>query len=96
MRTLAFLSALLAVSPALAQEPDAEPVVAAERAFAADAPSLGIAGSFNKWSTPDAIVIGGGLLGVDGRNGQQGREKGERAHGTPSAALALTVALLSR
>ena len=62
MRTLAFLSALLAVSPALAQEPDAEPVVAAERAFAADAPSLGIAGSFNKWSTPDAIVIGGGQV----------------------------------
>lgn len=60
MRTLVFLAALLAVSPALAQEPDAAPVVAAERAFAADAPSLGIAGSFNKWSTPDAIVIAGG------------------------------------
>ena len=40
--------------------PDAAPVVAAERAFAADAPSMGIAGSFNKWSVPDAIVIAGG------------------------------------
>ncbi|KQY89942.1 DUF4440 domain-containing protein [Brevundimonas sp. Root1423] len=35
-------------------------VVAAERAFAGDAPSMGIAGSFNKWSTPDAIIIGDG------------------------------------
>lgn len=50
----------MVVAPALAQTPDAAPVVAAERAFAADAPSLGIAGSFNKWSTPDAVVIGGG------------------------------------
>ena len=52
----------LFVTPAQAQIPDAAPVVAAERAFAADAPSLGIAGSFNKWSTPDAIVIGGGRV----------------------------------
>ena len=50
----------LVAVPAFAQTPDAAPVVAAERAFAADAPSLGIAGSFNKWSTPDAVVIGGG------------------------------------
>lgn len=60
MRLTAFAAALLIGAPAVAQAPDAAPVVAAERAFAADAPSLGIAGSFNKWSTPDAIVIAGG------------------------------------
>lgn len=54
------LSVALFAAPALAQTPDAGPVVAAERAFAADAPSMGIAGSFNKWSVPEAIVIGGG------------------------------------
>ena len=54
------LPAVLFAAPALAQIPDAAPIVAAERAFAADAPSMGIAGSFNKWSVPEAIVIGGG------------------------------------
>lgn len=38
--------------------PSAAPVVAAERAFAADALTLGIGGSFNKWAAPGAIVIG--------------------------------------
>lgn len=51
---------ILSATPALAQTPDVGPVVAAERAFAADAPTLGIAGSFNKWATPDAILIGRG------------------------------------
>lgn len=60
MHTLVFAGALLAGAPAVAEHPDAAPVVAAERAFAADAPTLGIAGSFNKWSTPEAIVIAGG------------------------------------
>ncbi len=64
MLTLAFVAALAAGSPASARQsdaaPDAAPVVAAERAFAADAPALGIAGSFNKWSVPEAIVIAGG------------------------------------
>lgn len=60
MRLTAFAAALLIAPPVLAQVPDAAPVVAAERAFAADAPSMGIAGSFNKWSVPEAIVIGGG------------------------------------
>lgn len=60
MRTVVFAVAALLACPAMAQTPDAAPVVAAERAFAADAPSLGIAGSFNKWSTPDAILIAGG------------------------------------
>ena len=54
------LFACAAAAPAASQVPDAAPVVAAERAFAADAPRLGIAGSFTRWSTPDAIVIGGG------------------------------------
>jgi hypothetical protein len=62
MRAFVFAAALVAVSPAVAQSPDAAAVVAAERAFAADAPSMGIAGSFNKWSTPDAILIGGGQV----------------------------------
>ena len=60
MRLTAFAAALVIASPAFAQTPDAASVVAAERAFAADAPSMGIAGSFNKWSVPEAIVIGGG------------------------------------
>lgn len=62
MRHLAIFALMLTASPVLAQTPDAAPVVAAERAFAADAPLLGVAGSFNKWSTPDAIVIGGGQV----------------------------------
>ena len=40
--------------------PSAAPVVAAERAFAADFPAMGLGGSFRKWSTPDAVLIGGG------------------------------------
>jgi ketosteroid isomerase-like protein len=62
MRTLVFAAALLAAAPAVAQTPDAAPVVAAERAFAADAPSMGIAGSFNKWSVPEAILIANGQV----------------------------------
>lgn len=54
------LSLTLLAVPALAQTPDVAEVVAAERAFAADAPSMGIAGSFNKWSVPGAILIAGG------------------------------------
>lgn len=50
----------LMAAPVQAQVADAAPVVAAERAFAADFPALGLAGSFSKWSTPDAIIITGG------------------------------------
>ena len=60
MRLTALAAALLMASPAVAQAPDAAPIVAAERSFAADAPSMGIAGSFNKWLTPEAILIAGG------------------------------------
>ncbi len=58
MRLILIAATLVVASPAAAQ--DAAPVVAAERAFAADAPSMGIAGSFNKWSTPDAVLIANG------------------------------------
>jgi len=37
----------------------AAPVVAAERAFAADGLTMGVDGSFLKWSAPDAVMISG-------------------------------------
>lgn len=60
MRAIVFAAVLLAAGPVLAQTPDAAPVVAAERAFAADFPTLGFGGSFQKWSRPDSILINGG------------------------------------
>lgn len=51
------IAALLVASPALAAAPDPAPVVAAERAFAADGLALGIKQSFLKHSTPDAILL---------------------------------------
>ena len=60
MRTLVFAAVLLSAAPVLAQTPDAAPIVAAERAFAADFPALGFGGSFQKWSRPDSILINGG------------------------------------
>lgn len=62
MLTLIFASALAATGPTVPPAPDVASVVAAERAFAADSPTLGVAGSFNKWSTPDAIIIGDGRV----------------------------------
>ena len=62
MRAIAFAAALLVAGPVLAQTPDAAAIVAAERAFAADAPVLGLTASFNKWSVPDAVMIGGGQV----------------------------------
>jgi len=56
----ATLAATLAALPALAQE--AAPVVAAERAFAADGLALGVDKAFHAWSTPDAILIAGGQV----------------------------------
>ncbi|KQW69163.1 hypothetical protein ASE17_13085 [Phenylobacterium sp. Root77] len=50
------LAALLVSTPALA-EVDPSPVVAAERAFAADGLALGIKRSFLKHSTPDAVLL---------------------------------------
>jgi hypothetical protein len=56
---LAFAAAfaLLVVGPAAA-EIDPAPVVAAERAFAADGVALGVQASFLKHSAPEAIVFG--------------------------------------
>lgn len=51
------LVAALAATPALAEPVTPEPVVAAERAFAADGFETGIKASFLKHSAPDAIVI---------------------------------------
>jgi hypothetical protein len=55
----ALLFAVLA-APVRAQPAEAGHIVAAERAFAMDALTLGIDGSFLKWSAEDAIMIGGG------------------------------------
>ena len=64
MHAIVFAAVLLATGPALAQTqvPDAAPIVAAERAFAADATVLGLTASFNKWAVPDALMIGGGQV----------------------------------
>lgn len=51
--------ALLA-APTIVAAQDAAPVIAAERAFAADFPAMGLAGSFSKWGRPDGVIIGGG------------------------------------
>ena len=51
---------LALATPAGAQPADASQVVAAERAFAADGLTLGVDGSFLKWSTGDAVMIVGG------------------------------------
>lgn len=62
MRAIALIMALLAAGPALAQSTDVADVVAAERAFAADAPALGLTASFNKWSVPGAVMISSGQI----------------------------------
>lgn len=54
--SLAFAAALLAAAPAAA-EIDPAPVVAAERAFAADGLAMGIRDSFLKHSAPTGIVF---------------------------------------
>ncbi|MEW5684055.1 MAG: nuclear transport factor 2 family protein [Pseudomonadota bacterium] len=53
-----FAAASLLASPALASDVDPAPVVAAERAFAADGLAMGIQASFKKHSAPDGIVFG--------------------------------------
>jgi ketosteroid isomerase-like protein len=58
MRTsLAFAAALLA-TPTVAAPVDPAPVVAAERAFAADGLEMGVQASFLKHSAPEGIVFG--------------------------------------
>ena len=51
------LAAILIASPALAAPIDPAPVVAAERAFAADGLELGVQASFLKHSAPEGIVF---------------------------------------
>lgn len=62
MPRLALLALLLLMftRPAAAQPAEASHLVAAERAFAADALTLGIDAAFLKWSAEDAIMIAGG------------------------------------
>jgi ketosteroid isomerase-like protein len=54
---LAALLAALIAAPATAAEIDPAPVVAAERAFAADGLALGVQASFLKHSAPEGIVF---------------------------------------
>lgn len=56
------LCLLVLSDPAAAQPADAAPVVAAERAFAADAQVLGLDAAFLKWSSEDAVMIAGGAV----------------------------------
>lgn len=51
------LAAVLLASPALAAAIDPAPVVAAERAFAADGLAMGVQASFLKHSAPEGIVL---------------------------------------
>lgn len=62
MRLFAMFAAtpfVLVGACAMAQAPDAAPVIAAERAFAADGLTMGVDGSFLKWAVPDAVMIAG-------------------------------------
>ncbi|AYG94542.1 DUF4440 domain-containing protein [Brevundimonas naejangsanensis] len=60
LAALMFAIATIAADGGACPAASPAPVVAAERAFAADASGLGIGGSFNKWATPDAAVIAQG------------------------------------
>lgn len=62
MARLLILAALLLAfaRPAAAQPAEASHIVAAERAFAADGLTMGVDGSFLKWSAEDAVMIAGG------------------------------------
>ncbi|WP_292085023.1 MULTISPECIES: hypothetical protein [unclassified Brevundimonas] len=60
LTALMVAAALLAMDRPSCPASSPAPVVAAERAFAADAPGLGVGGSFNKWALPDAVVIAEG------------------------------------
>lgn len=55
-------AALFASPPVQTPDAGAAPVIAAERAFAAETAEVGINRGFNRWSTPDAIVIGAGQV----------------------------------
>jgi len=57
IRTFAFLAAVAVAAPAVAQTADPAPVVAAERAFAAETARVGINRGFTHWSVDDAVVF---------------------------------------
>ncbi|WP_426051044.1 DUF4440 domain-containing protein [Brevundimonas sp. SL161] len=60
-RLIVLVTLLLAFArPVTAQPAEASSIVAAERAFAADGLTMGVDGSFLKWSADDAIMIVGG------------------------------------
>jgi len=72
---LLFAAALMACSPQADSAPDASPVIAAERAFAAEAGRTGWVEAFEAYSTDDAIVLAAGpenahqsLAGIDPAN----------------------------
>lgn len=52
-----FAAVCLTASPLRARSADPAPVIAAERAFAADALTMGVDRSFLTWATPDAVMI---------------------------------------
>lgn len=77
MRILAFIAAaiLTASCSGAAAPPDAAPVIAAERAFAAEAAQTGWVEAFEAYSTDEAILLGAGpenahasLAGIDPAN----------------------------
>ncbi|WP_054111879.1 hypothetical protein [Brevundimonas sp. AAP58] len=60
-RLIAIIAAAwLFAGPTHAQTADPEPVIAAERAFAADALTMGVDRAFLKWAMPGAVLIAGG------------------------------------
>lgn len=63
MKILIAGAALVVLVTAAAPVVTPAPVVAAERAFAKDGGAMGVNPSFVKWSTDEAIVIGGGGVG---------------------------------
>jgi ketosteroid isomerase-like protein len=60
IRTLSLLAVMSVAAPVVAQTADPAPVIAAERAFAADGLATGVDASFLKWSAPEAVMIAGG------------------------------------
>jgi ketosteroid isomerase-like protein len=62
IRSLTVLAAMAIAAPVVAQtaDPTPAPVIAAERAFAADGLATGVDASFLKWSAPEAVMIAGG------------------------------------
>lgn len=60
MVVLPLVFALALQAAPQAPPPDPAPIVAAERAFAADFPALGLAGSFRKWGHPEGVIVAEG------------------------------------